>query len=80
MTIIEQQPARAPDRAVGRRYRAEIDGLRALAVALVVVYHVFSGRVSGGVDVFLVLSGFFLVEARRVSRSLDEAGAADAVA
>ncbi|OMQ11493.1 hypothetical protein A7K94_0221815, partial [Modestobacter sp. VKM Ac-2676] len=34
---------------------------RALAVALVVGYHVFSGRVSGGVDVFLVLTGFFLV-------------------
>lgn len=44
-----------------RRRRPEIEGLRALAVALVVVYHVFSGRVSGGVDVFLTLTGFFLV-------------------
>jgi peptidoglycan/LPS O-acetylase OafA/YrhL len=44
------------------RRRAEIDGLRALAVTLVVVYHVFTGRVSGGVDVFLALSGFFLVQ------------------
>ncbi|TFV64230.1 UNVERIFIED_ORG: acyltransferase [Bacillus sp. AZ43] len=42
--------------------RPEIDGLRALAVALVVGYHVFTGRVSGGVDVFLVLTGFFLVQ------------------
>ncbi len=41
--------------------RPEIDGLRAVAVALVVVYHVTTGRVSGGVDVFLALSGFFLV-------------------
>ena len=41
--------------------RPEIDGLRALAVALVVGYHVGTGRVSGGVDVFLALSGFFLV-------------------
>jgi peptidoglycan/LPS O-acetylase OafA/YrhL len=72
MTIIEQQPARVPDRAAGRRYRTEIDGLRALAVALVVVYHVFTGRVSGGVDVFLVLSGFFLVEA--LSRQVDRTG------
>ena len=72
MTIIEQQPARAPDRAAGRRYRTEIDGLRALAVALVVVYHVSTGRVSGGVDVFLVLSGFFLVEA--LSRQIDRTG------
>lgn len=44
-----------------RRHRAEIDGLRALAVSLVVLYHVFTGRVSGGVDVFLALTGFFLV-------------------
>ncbi|SHN82778.1 Peptidoglycan/LPS O-acetylase OafA/YrhL, contains acyltransferase and SGNH-hydrolase domains [Geodermatophilus obscurus] len=41
--------------------RPEIDGLRALAVALVVAYHVTTGQVSGGVDVFLALSGFFLV-------------------
>jgi peptidoglycan/LPS O-acetylase OafA/YrhL len=41
--------------------RPEIEGLRALAVGLVVLYHVFTGRVSGGVDVFLVLTGFFLV-------------------
>jgi peptidoglycan/LPS O-acetylase OafA/YrhL len=41
--------------------RPEIEGLRAVAVALVVLYHVFTGRVSGGVDVFLVLTGFFLV-------------------
>ncbi len=41
--------------------RTEVDGLRALAVTLVVGYHVSTGRVSGGVDVFLVLSGFFLV-------------------
>ena len=41
--------------------RPGIDGLRAVAVALVVLYHVTTGRVSGGVDVFLALSGFFVV-------------------
>ncbi|MFB3977701.1 acyltransferase family protein [Microbacterium proteolyticum] len=40
--------------------RHDLDGLRALAVLLVAVYHVWIGRVSGGVDVFLFLSGFFV--------------------
>lgn len=42
------------------RYRADIDGLRTLAIVLVVVYHVWLGRVSGGVDVFLMISAFLL--------------------
>ena len=42
------------------RYRHDIDGLRAVAVLLVVIYHVWLGRVSGGVDAFLMISAFFL--------------------
>lgn len=64
-------PAREPrtlpvDETVG--YRADVDGLRALAILLVVIYHVWWGRVSGGVDVFLMISAFFLTEsfARRM--------------
>ncbi|MGP9538464.1 acyltransferase family protein [Brachybacterium sp. AOP43-C2-M15] len=41
-------------------FRAELHGLRAVALGLVAVYHIWLGRVSGGVDVFLFLSAFFL--------------------
>ncbi len=50
------RPALQPDRS----YRPELEGLRALAVTLVMVYHVWFNRVSGGVDVFFLISGFLL--------------------
>src|SRR4051812_2527893 len=50
--------ARAADRKSGF-YRYDLDGLRGIAIALVAVFHIWFGRVSGGVDVFLALSGFF---------------------
>lgn len=52
--------AGAPSSARQSTYRPEVQGLRALAVLMVVTYHIWFGRVSGGVDVFLLISAFLL--------------------
>ncbi|ORC09717.1 acyltransferase [Mycobacterium persicum] len=51
-------PTAMGSRAAGF-YRHDLDGVRGIAIALVAAFHVWFGRVSGGVDVFLALSGFF---------------------
>jgi peptidoglycan/LPS O-acetylase OafA/YrhL len=40
------------------RYRTDIQGLRAIGMALVVLGHIWFDKVSGGVDVFFVISAY----------------------
>src|SRR5829696_1207676 len=56
-------PVRSASVQTTSRFRADVEGLRAVAVLAVVVYHAGLSQVGGGfvgVDVFYVLSGFLI--------------------
>ncbi|GAA0624895.1 acyltransferase family protein [Sporichthya brevicatena] len=79
--VHESRPVRAPARSAPKPAesapRADIQGLRALAVGSVVAYHLWPDALPGGfvgVDVFLVISGFLITThlLRRWPESLED--------
>lgn len=59
----------------GSRFRGDIEGLRAIAVLLVLIYHAGVAQVSGGfigVDVFFVVSGFVITN--QLVREIESTG------
>ena len=60
-----------------KKLRADIQGMRAIAVALVLLFH-FDGKIKGGylgVDMFFVISGFVI--AQSTIREIEETGTFD---
>lgn len=41
-------------------YRYDIQGVRAIGAILIMFYHIWFNKVSGGVDIFFVVSGYFM--------------------
>ncbi|MBW9214120.1 acyltransferase [Mumia sp. zg.B53] len=61
-SLVERSP-RARDEPAASGTRADIQALRAVAVSLVLIYHLWPNRLTGGfagVDVFFVISGFLI--------------------
>jgi peptidoglycan/LPS O-acetylase OafA/YrhL len=59
----QKSPRAARDRTADGGFRPDIQGLRAVAVGVVVLYHLWPNHLSGGyvgVDVFFVISGYLI--------------------
>ncbi|MDO5052687.1 MAG: acyltransferase family protein [Pseudoclavibacter sp.] len=55
--LAPESPRSLPE---AQRFVPEIQGLRTIALLLVVSFHIWFGRVSGGVDVFLLVSAYLM--------------------
>lgn len=65
-TATKSESTRAIDRSKSfsdnRKWRDELHGIRGIAILLVVTFHIFgNGRVSGGIDIFLAITGFLAI-------------------
>jgi peptidoglycan/LPS O-acetylase OafA/YrhL len=61
--LIERYAANLHEHNKIVKYRPDIDGLRAVAVATVVIFHAFPAYLPGGfigVDIFFVISGYLI--------------------
>jgi peptidoglycan/LPS O-acetylase OafA/YrhL len=63
--VVETRAERPTRRSRRRAFRKDIEGLRAVAILAVVLYHAHVGAVPGGyvgVDVFFVISGYLITD------------------
>jgi peptidoglycan/LPS O-acetylase OafA/YrhL len=74
------RPREAREAPIGLAYRPDIDGLRAVAILAVIVFHAFPTALGGGfagVDIFFVISGYLItgiILARSAAGTFSAAG------
>lgn len=44
-----------------REYRLDVQGIRVLGAVLIMLFHIWFNKVSGGVDIFFVISGYLMM-------------------